>query len=107
MPKLMAAVVHNVIGIRREPAADGSHRHLTGVWVRENDDGPPYTARQIAESIREGEVWTLCVDGVQARLQPAARCPYPGCKRAPYLAILDGEGRDLLEQVQTGEKHRL
>ncbi len=93
------SAVHNVIGVRREPAVDGSHRHVTGVWVQENDDGPPYTPRQVAESIREGETWTACVDGVEARVQPAARCPHPGCKLQPYIAIRDGDGRNLLERI--------
>jgi hypothetical protein len=92
--------VHNVIAVRREQASDGSHRHVTGVWVQENDDGPPYTPRQVAESIREGETWQACVDGVQARLQLAARCPHPGCGLKPYLTIRDGAGRELLEQVR-------
>jgi hypothetical protein len=94
------SAVHNVIGVRRERSADGSHRHVTGVWVQENDDGPPYTLRQVAESIREGETWRARVDGVEARVQPAARCPHLGCKMQPYLTIRDGDGRNLLERVR-------
>jgi hypothetical protein len=93
------SAVHNVIGVRMEQASDGSHRHVTGVWVQENYDGPPYTPRQVAESIREGETWQARVEGVQARVQPAARCPHPGCELKPYLVIRDQAGRDLLERM--------
>lgn len=94
------SAVHNVIGVRREQAVDCSHRHVTGVWVDGNDDGPPYTPRQVAESIREGEIWRARVDGVEARVQAVARCPHPGCKLRPYLMIRDNAGRDLLERVR-------
>ncbi len=92
--------VHNVIGVRIEQAADGSHKHVTGVWVQENDDGPPYTPRQVAESIREGEVWQAHVDGAPVHVQPAAGCPHPGCDLQPYLAIRDRNGEDLLGRVR-------
>lgn len=92
--------VHNVIRVRIEQAGDGSHRHVTGVWVQENDDGPPYTLRQVAESIREGEIWQARVDGKPADVQAAAGCPHPGCDLQPYLAIRDGSGEDLLERMR-------
>lgn len=91
--------VHNVIAVRRQQAADGSHQHVTGVWVQEND-GPPYTPRQVAESIREGELWLASVDGIDARVHPLASCPHPGCQMRPCLAIRDSQGRDLLGQSQ-------
>jgi hypothetical protein len=92
-------VQHTVVGIRIELAKDGSHRHATGVWVGKGD-GPPYTLRQVAESIREGEIWEACVGGVQARIQPVARCPYPNCKLTPYIALRDGDGRNLLDRAE-------
>ncbi len=94
------SAVHNVIGVRREQAADGSHQHLTGVWVQAREDGPPYTARQVAESIREGEIWVARVDGVEVQVHPLARCPHPGCEVGHCLSIRDRGGRDLLERVQ-------
>ena len=94
------SAVHNVIGVRREQAADGSHQHLTGVWVQAREDGPPYTARQVAESIREGEIWVARVDGVEVQVHPLARCPHPGCEVGHCLSIRDRDGRDLLDRVQ-------
>jgi hypothetical protein len=94
------SAVHNVTGVRREQAADGSHQHLTGVWVQAREDGPPYTARQVAESIREGEIWVARVDGVEVQVHPLARCPHPGCAMGHCLSIRDRSGRDLLERVQ-------
>ncbi len=94
------SAVHNVIGVRREQAADGSHQHVTGVWVHESDDGPPYTARQVAESVREGETWIARIDGVPARVHPLKQCPHPGCKTKYCLAIRDRDGRDLLQRAK-------
>jgi hypothetical protein len=100
------SAVHNVIRVRIERAADGSHRHLTGVWVQESDAGPPYTPKQVAESIREGETWHAEVDGVAVQVEPTASCPYPGCDMHPCLAILDRDGRDLLEHVASASSER-
>lgn len=95
------SAVHNVIGVRREQAADGSHQHVTGVWVQESD-GPPYTARQVAESVREGETWMTKIDGVEARVHPLKQCPHPGCKTKFCLTLRDRDGRDLLQRERTG-----
>lgn len=91
--------VHNVIAVRRQQAPDGSHEHVTGVWVQEND-GPPYTPRQVAESIREGELWLVSIGGAELRVHPIA-CPHPGCKLRTCLTIRDSQGRDVVRGVRS------
>lgn len=90
---------HIVVGVRLERARDGSHLHVTGVWV--DRDGPPYTPRQVGESIQEGEVWKAPLSGIEARLKTRSRCPHPGCRLTPSLVavVVGGDGEDLLSRL--------
>lgn len=71
-----------VTAVRREPAVDGSHRHIEGVCT---EAGVHYARREVVESINAGDVWQTSAGGLTAVITTTAFCPAPGCLVTPYL----------------------
>ena len=73
-----------VVRVRREPADDGSHRHIVGVLLRE---GGFRTIQQVIMGISRGEVWrTQGTGGASARIRQADCCPADHCELGPCLS---------------------
>ena len=70
-----------VIGVRREPAADGSHDHVAGVCAPR---GLYYSRAELVASIRRGDVWELPAHGEPVTVVLTDRCPR--CEVSPYVA---------------------
>ena len=78
-----------VIGARREPAADGSHSHVTGVCVPR---GLYYSRDEVIASLARGDVWELSGTGDPARLTLLAACPAEECDLSPYVTSVQADG---------------
>jgi len=71
-----------VVRVRKEWAADRSHRHIEGVLTAANVF---YSCQQVASSIDAGDVWMTSVEGHTARIAVQGYCPERTCTFGPYL----------------------
>lgn len=68
--------------VRKETAANGSHKHIEGVCTT---DGVHHTRAQVVASINGGEDWHTSAGGARARIKPLSFCPAPACLAKPYI----------------------
>jgi hypothetical protein len=86
-----------VAWVRKERSTDGSHRHIEGVCT---GAGVHYTCREVVESINAGNVWKTLAEGLEAVIEPVAKCPVPNCSAMPYIRTNPtGSGTDNLENL--------
>jgi hypothetical protein len=74
--------VFTVTRVRRVFSADGTHKHIDGVFT---SGGVYYTRRQVVQSLRAGHVWVSQSGSYRATITEAQLCPIPGCSATPYI----------------------
>lgn len=70
-----------VNAVRKEWSADGTHRHIAGVWV----NGQYYTRAQVVSSINAGNTWKTSHGGYRATIHPVQYCRRVACMATPYI----------------------
>jgi hypothetical protein len=89
-----------VTRVRKELSADGTHRHIEGVWT---DTGDHYTRREVVDSIDKGNIWQTSADGYEAVIHAVMYCLQKRCYATPYIATNpDSPKRDNLENLDEG-----
>lgn len=73
---------YTVTAIRREPAPDGSHRHIAGLITTQ---GTYWPRAQVVSSITHGDVWRTGTGRVSATVCLASRCPRGTCNGHAYV----------------------
>ena len=65
-----------VTRVRKELSADGTHRHIEGVFT---DADVHYTRLEVVDSIWAGNVWKTQADGYEAVIEAVPYCPQGIC----------------------------
>ena len=76
---------YRVTAVRREPASDGSHTHVTGLLA----DGEYFALQHVVRSIDLHDQWCIEVAGETVVLPSPARCP-----RCEHVVVLVPDAAD-------------
>jgi hypothetical protein len=72
-----------VTRVRKEPAADGRHRHIKDVCL---EDGSSCSRAEVVRGLDLGQKWfTRGKDGSYAAIKRIQKCPFAGCMLTPYI----------------------
>jgi hypothetical protein len=88
---------YTVTKVRKEPSADGTHRHIEGVCTA---GGTHYSRHEVVASINTGDTWKTSADGYEATIALIKYCPRPACMATPYIKTNpDSTKKDNLENL--------
>ena len=86
-----------VTRVRKETAADRTHRHIEGVCTA---GGEHYTRQHVVNSIKAGNTWKTSAGGYEATITPMTYCPHARCTATPYIKTRpDSTALDNLERL--------
>jgi hypothetical protein len=86
-----------VAAVHKEVSADGSHKHIAGVFA---SDGQYYLRRTVVDSINSGDTWKSSADGYSETIEAVIDCPKRGCSATPYIRTKpDSTTKDNLENL--------
>jgi len=70
-----------VTAVRKEWSADGTHKHIAGVWVSDQ----LYSRAQVVNSINSGNTWKTSHGTYSATIHPVQYCRRAACRATPYI----------------------
>ncbi len=86
-----------VTRVQKELSADGTHRHIEGVWT---ESGDHYTRSEVVDSIDKGNIWQTSAGGYEAVIHAVMYCLQRQCYATPYIATNpDSPKKDNLENL--------